>query len=197
MVLGAIPAGCRRALDAGCGTGALTRRLRGVIPQVTGIDRDEQSIATARTHPQARDIGHRHEDFLTAAFEAESFRLVASMAAVHQMDAGAALARMAKRPPAGRATAASRPTSHLSSGHHRFVWPPPMTYRQPRRLAGQLLPGVRYRRHLYWRYSLTWVKPSSPPPPSARGRAGAAACRRLPGLLRRLTGGRGSIRCRG
>ena len=113
MVLGAIPAGCRRALDAGCGTGALTRRLRGVIPQVTGIDRDEQSIATARTHPQARDIGHRHEDFLTAAFEAESFRLVASMAAVHQMDAGAALARMAKRPPAGRATAASRPTSHL------------------------------------------------------------------------------------
>ena len=52
--------------DVGRGTGALTRSLRSVIPQVTGIDRDEQSIAMARTHPQARDIAYRHEDFLTA-----------------------------------------------------------------------------------------------------------------------------------
>jgi 2-polyprenyl-3-methyl-5-hydroxy-6-metoxy-1,4-benzoquinol methylase len=72
VVLGAIPAGCRSALDVGCGTGALTRSLRSVIPQVTGIDRDEQSIAMARTHPRARDIGYRHEDFLTAVFEAGS-----------------------------------------------------------------------------------------------------------------------------
>jgi SAM-dependent methyltransferase len=40
------------------------------------------------------------------------------------------------------------------------VWPPPMTYRDMRGLAERLLPGVRYRRHLYWRYSLTWTKPA-------------------------------------
>jgi hypothetical protein len=27
-------------------------------------------------------------------------------------------------------------------------------------LAQRLLPGVHYRRHLYWRYSLTWSKPA-------------------------------------
>ena len=28
-----------------------------------------------------------------------------------------------------------------------------------RRIAAQELPGVRYRRHLLWRYSLVWTKP--------------------------------------
>ena len=40
------------------------------------------------------------------------------------------------------------------------IWPPPLTYRQMRQLAERVLPGVRYRRHLYWRYSLVWRKPS-------------------------------------
>jgi SAM-dependent methyltransferase len=39
------------------------------------------------------------------------------------------------------------------------IWPPPMTYGQTRRLARQILPGARFRRRLYWRYSLTWTKP--------------------------------------
>jgi hypothetical protein len=37
-------------------------------------------------------------------------------------------------------------------------WPPPTTYAGMRRLARRLLPGARYRRHLYWRYSLVWTK---------------------------------------
>ena len=41
------------------------------------------------------------------------------------------------------------------------VWPPPHSYRQIRALAGATLPGVRYRRHLLWRYSPVWVKPAS------------------------------------
>jgi hypothetical protein len=40
------------------------------------------------------------------------------------------------------------------------IWPPPQTYAQMRRIAGQILPGVRYRRHLLWRYSLVWAKPA-------------------------------------
>jgi SAM-dependent methyltransferase len=192
VVLGAIPAGCRSALDVGCGTGALTRRLRSVIPQVTGIDRDEQSIAMARTHPQARDIAYRHDDFLTGVSEAGSFGLIASIASLHHMDTGTALARMANllepggvlvvvglaRGPSPAdlllivpAMAGSRVhRAATSRERHRsapayqppIVWPPPMSYRQTRRLARQLLPGVRYRRHLYWRYSLIWVKPSGP-----------------------------------
>ncbi|HEU5008875.1 MAG TPA: hypothetical protein VFT67_18035 [Jatrophihabitantaceae bacterium] len=35
----------------------------------------------------------------------------------------------------------------------------PHTYRQMRQLAEQVLPAVRFRRHLLWRYSLVWTKP--------------------------------------
>jgi hypothetical protein len=40
------------------------------------------------------------------------------------------------------------------------VWPPPETYAGMRRLAEEVLPGVRYRRHVLWRYSLVWTKPA-------------------------------------
>jgi SAM-dependent methyltransferase len=199
VILHAIPVGAQHALDVGCGQGGLTRQLRRTVPQVTGIDRDERSIQLARAHPAAGDIAYLLGDFRTTPLEPGSFDLVTSVAAVHHMDTGAALRRMAGllRPggvlavvglardggPAdlGRAVPAilgtqvrrvvsawrlrgsARPTPAYTSP---VVWPPPLTYREVRRLAGQVLPGVRYRRHLYWRYSLVWAKPSD------TGRAG-------------------------
>jgi hypothetical protein len=41
------------------------------------------------------------------------------------------------------------------------VWPPPDTFAQVRATARRLLPGVRMRRHLMWRYSLLWTKPAA------------------------------------
>jgi hypothetical protein len=37
---------------------------------------------------------------------------------------------------------------------------PGMTWAQARETARRVLPGVRYRRHLLWRYSLRWDKPA-------------------------------------
>ncbi len=39
------------------------------------------------------------------------------------------------------------------------VRPPTMTWDEVRVGALRLLPGVRYRRHMLWRYSLMWRKP--------------------------------------
>jgi hypothetical protein len=39
------------------------------------------------------------------------------------------------------------------------VWPPPETFASARRIAECALPGVSFRRHLLWRYSLRWTKP--------------------------------------
>jgi hypothetical protein len=39
------------------------------------------------------------------------------------------------------------------------VWPPPLCYTELRRTAERLLPGVKYRRHVLWRYSLVWTRP--------------------------------------
>ena len=192
VILKAVPPGCAPALDVGCGTGALTRRLRRSVPHVAGIDRDQRSVELARAHPGAGDIGYLLADFLASPFEPESFGLITSVASLHHMDAGAALARMRDllRPGGvlavvGLARGASPADMGLSvpaaAGHqlhraasarqHRgvaarpaayqppVIWPPPLTYRENRRLAARVLPGARYRRRLYWRYSLIWVKP--------------------------------------
>jgi predicted TPR repeat methyltransferase len=45
-IIKVIRAGSESALDVGCGQGALTRRLRDVVPHVTGIDRDERSTCS-------------------------------------------------------------------------------------------------------------------------------------------------------
>jgi trans-aconitate methyltransferase len=44
------------------------------------------------------------------------------------------------------------------------VMDPPLTTRQVADLAATLLPGVRVRRLLFWRYLLIWRKPTDQPP---------------------------------
>jgi SAM-dependent methyltransferase len=193
VILDAVPAGCKHALDVGCGTGALTRRLRRLVPRITGIDRDKQSIKLAGAHPGAGDIGYLLGDFLATSFEPGSLDLVTSVASLHHMDAEAALRRMSDlvRPggvlaivglargvspadlgllvpavagtrlhlAAGAWQRRSAPAGPARAYQPPIVWPPPMTYRDMRRLAARILPAARYRRHLYWRYSLVWTKP--------------------------------------
>jgi 2-polyprenyl-3-methyl-5-hydroxy-6-metoxy-1,4-benzoquinol methylase len=91
VILDAVPPGCERALDVGCGQGTLTRRLRRVVPQVTGIDRDQRSIDLARANPAAAGIAYILGDFLAAPFRPGSLDLVTSVASLHHMDAEAAL----------------------------------------------------------------------------------------------------------
>jgi hypothetical protein len=41
------------------------------------------------------------------------------------------------------------------------IWPPSHDYGEIRAVAEATLPQVRFRRHLLWRYSMTWSKPGS------------------------------------
>lgn len=177
LVLDAVPAGCSRALDVGCGNGYLTRALRDRgIPEVTGIDRDRACIAWCRTHPGAGAI--------TAPLEPGSFDLVSSIGCLHHMDARAGLTRLRDLVAPGgvlaivgmaRAdwpkdvplavltyvTARVRPSARRTGDMPGFpvVWPPPERFPAMRRLAAEVLPDVRWRRHLLNRYSLSWRRP--------------------------------------
>ncbi|EFL22392.1 putative methyltransferase [Streptomyces himastatinicus ATCC 53653] len=180
-ILRAVPDGARHALDVGCGEGMLARELRRTVPHVTGIDLHEPSIDQARAHPG--DIDYVLGDFLTHPFEPASFEVIASVATLHHMDAATGLARMRDllRPGGvlavvGLARNTPRDLPYVLAGvavgtAHRavkgqwqhpspIVWPPPVTYRQMRALAAEVLPGARYRRHALFRYSLVWHKPA-------------------------------------
>lgn len=182
LILDAIPPGCRRALDVGCGEGRLTRELRLVVPEVVGIDTDHASINAAQANPDAGDIRYLEANALTYCFEPASFDLVAAIASLHHVDAETALARLrALLRPGGvlaviglaRSSPGDLPVDIAAIVANRFrrlrapywqhpsptVWPPPESYTSMRRIVARALPGARFQRRLYWRYTVVWVKP--------------------------------------
>jgi SAM-dependent methyltransferase len=184
LVLRAVPEVCRRALDVGCGDGILARELRERVAEVVAIDLDAKSIDRARQQG-GEHIDFRQGDVLTHPFAPESFDLVAAVASLHHMDASAGLRRMEwlLRPggvlvvvglarSASLADHAFDAAGVVASAAYRLrrthwehgaptLWPPPTTYAEMRRIAQAVLPGVGYRRHLLFRYSLTWTKPKA------------------------------------
>ncbi|GAB3579540.1 class I SAM-dependent methyltransferase [Amycolatopsis endophytica] len=180
-ILRAVPIGCRDALDVGCGDGLLARKLMGRATVVTGIDRSPAMIARARE--QAGGPCFVEGDFLDADLPAEGFDFVCSVATIHHMGFEPALRRMRDllRPGgtlvvvglAREATAAdwawwaaATPVVRITKVLRRASGPdgmpatnPAMSYGEVREAARRMLPGVRYRRHVLRRYSLTWRKP--------------------------------------
>lgn len=186
VLLNAIPDAARRGLDVGCGEGVLTRRLRRRVDQVAAIDAHRPSIELARRRDLRGQIDYLLGDFLTWDFEPHSFDVIVSVAALHHMDPTTALERMRLLlRPGGvlavlglarscypvdlpRDAAAALVSKAHGLGRDQWesaaptVWPPPYTYREMRSVAQRVLPQVRFRRHLLWRYSLVWTHPSSP-----------------------------------
>ncbi|WP_033290483.1 class I SAM-dependent methyltransferase [Amycolatopsis jejuensis] len=178
-ILRAVPAQCAAALDVGCGDGLLVRKLTGPARHVTGIDKSPEMIA------RARELGGTfiEADFLTADLPVEGYDFVCSVATVHHLDYEAALSRMRDLlRPGGRlvvvglareasvadwaVTIAAAPivrtvkvVRRASGPEGMPAMPPQMSDAEVRSTAARLLPGVRYRRHVLRRYSLTWEKP--------------------------------------
>jgi SAM-dependent methyltransferase len=166
LVLAAVPSGCQRALDVGCGEGMLARQLACCVPQVMGIDQDARSIEAARGKGRDNQVGFVCGDFLVHPFRPASFGLISCVAALRHMDAAAALARMSHLlAPGGSLVIVGLARSRLpdlprdaaaiigdrvhrvTKGYWQHpsptVWAPPHAYRQIRALAGETLPGVR------------------------------------------------------
>ena len=184
LIIAALPSDCSRVLDVGCGEGLLARELSGVVQQVTAIDRDAPTIALAKRQTPAVNVDYILDDFLVHPFEPQSFDAVVSVAALHHIGTTAALSRMQQllRPGGTLAVVGLAQSRHrtdlifdlaglVADRLHkvtktywetpaRKVWPPPETYRQTRQAAGAVLSGAQYRRHLLWRYSITWTKPT-------------------------------------
>jgi ubiquinone/menaquinone biosynthesis C-methylase UbiE len=183
VILSAVPPGCGAALDVGCGDGLLAGRLAERCAEVTGIDRDPRMIALARAQQPQPRITFIEADFLAHDFQSASFDFVCANTSLHHMDFAAALTAMARLlRPGGRlavvglgadksvmdrlAGAPGVPAAlfyraiYRKGGSGAPITDPEMSWRQVRAEAARLLPGVRYRRHLLFRYSLRWRKPN-------------------------------------
>lgn len=185
VILDPVPPGCGAALEVGCGDGLFAHRLAERCGTVTAIDRDARMIALARSRTQAARPGRVRfveADFLAYPVAEASFDFACANTALHHMDFAAALTSMARAlRPGGRLAvvglAANGSVGDYLAGApgvpvnlvYRAVYregnsgapikDPEMTWAEVRARASSLLAGVRYRRHLLWRYSLLWRKP--------------------------------------
>ncbi|WP_048832899.1 class I SAM-dependent methyltransferase [Streptomyces varsoviensis] len=183
-ILRAVPADCGDALDVGCGDGLLARKLAGRAKRVTGVDNSPEMIARARESATGDPrLTFIEDDFLTAGLPDQGFDFVCSVTAIHHMDFEPALLRMRELlRPGGTLVVvglarevsaadwavlvAAAPVVRVTKVLRRARGPegmpvadPRMGYGQVRAAAREVPPGVRYRRHVLRRYSLTWVKP--------------------------------------
>jgi ubiquinone/menaquinone biosynthesis C-methylase UbiE len=177
-----VPVPCARALEVGCGDGLLARRLAGRCAEVTAIDRDPRMIALARERTAPGRVTFVEADYLAYPATGESFDFACANTSLHHMDFAAALAAMARALRPGGCLAVVELAADESIGDYLADAPglpvnwiyralysqgesgapikdPEMTWAEVRATARRLLPGVRYRRHLLWRYSLLWTKP--------------------------------------
>ncbi|WP_328748340.1 class I SAM-dependent methyltransferase [Streptomyces sp. NBC_00285] len=180
-----LPSRFGRALDVGCGSGDLVRLLATRATHVHGIDSDERIIGEARelTDP-GLPVTYSVADALS--YDEGPYDVITCVAVLHHLPLAGALARFRRQlAPGGTLVIvgvaqedtrvqqllglASVPlnavTGWLKHRGRKASLPVAMTavtrqpdvpYTEVVREAGRVLPGVRLRRRLFWRYTLVW-----------------------------------------
>lgn len=182
LVLNAVPSDCHRALDVGCGEGLLARRLAAHCGEVVGIDADHDTLERARAAPSESRIQYVEADAMKYPFPENSFDLITSVASLHHLPLAPAVTRFRSllRPggtlavvglyrehslvdycwaavavPASRTMACLYPNAEVGAP----VRAPGETLTEIRTACDDLLPGLIFRRLLFFRYWLSWKKP--------------------------------------
>ncbi|HVX44228.1 MAG TPA: class I SAM-dependent methyltransferase [Mycobacteriales bacterium] len=179
------PARVDRALDIGCGTGELARQLTDRAGEVCGIDADPAILDHARglTGP-ALPVTYVAGDALTA-IPPGPYDVITCVAALHHLPLRAALECFRENlAPGGtllvvglarddaaidHVLSAIAAPVNMAIGWHKNrgqpapapamtprVRPPTMSFDEIAREVGEILPGARLRRRLFWRYTLLW-----------------------------------------
>ncbi|MGC4942620.1 class I SAM-dependent methyltransferase [Kribbella sp. DT2] len=178
-------AGGTEALDVGCGTGNLVRRLASVFPAVTGIEADVPTAELARRTTE----GLANVRILNEPFDASHrnrYDLITFVAVLHHLPLHATLEKVREllRPGGrlvvvglSRESPADLPWSVASLilnpvvgvvVHPRRARETPQQMTAPvamaaesfeeiARTAERVLPGAQLRRALFWRYTLAWT----------------------------------------
>lgn len=173
-----VPANCRRALDVGCGSGRFARVLAPRSATVDAIDRSAEMIelATGPSNVTFAVADVRVHDLGTSRYD-----FVSCVASLHHLPFAETVTRLRDALAPGGVLAVlglSRPTLldllvglvgvvpnrvRVALAPHRDgprppIMDPDLTLAEIRAQARDLLPGARFRRHIYWRYSMVYTK---------------------------------------
>jgi len=174
-----------RAIDVGCGEGLLTREMAAAgAKHVLGVDLDPAMIAHANDRAAGvRGLEYRASDVMSMQLESQ-FDLVTCFATLHHLDLVEGLRRLRElTAPGGHlvvvglartagpselalslATLVVDPLVKARRGygdHPAPVRDPDSTYSETESVAAKILPGSRFRRRHYYRFSLEWTAPTA------------------------------------
>ncbi|MBO1415475.1 bifunctional 2-polyprenyl-6-hydroxyphenol methylase/3-demethylubiquinol 3-O-methyltransferase UbiG [Streptomyces sp. FH025] len=85
LLLRQLPAGARRALDVGCGTGAFARALADRGVEVDAVDRDAAVIAAASARGGATRIHYRQADVIELEVPPGHYDYISCLASLHHL----------------------------------------------------------------------------------------------------------------
>ncbi|PWW22696.1 methyltransferase family protein [Geodermatophilus normandii] len=188
LLLRALPDRCERVLEVGCGAGDLAAVLARRAAAVDAVERSPEMVALARGRVpgNVRVVG---ADVLTVPLPDGGYDAVVGMSVLHHLPLEEALRTLAAavRPGGVLAMVAlprtdlprDLPVEALAAVLDRVlgigdlvrgrrggggtpgmpVRDPVLTTREVRARARTVLPGVRVRRRVFWRYSLVWRRP--------------------------------------
>jgi 2-polyprenyl-3-methyl-5-hydroxy-6-metoxy-1,4-benzoquinol methylase len=183
LVLQAVPEGCRRALDVGCGTGLLARRLAEHCDEVVAIDAHAATLSCAiAATGRNSQVSFVNGDVMTHAFEPASFDTVTAIATLHHLPLEPALVRFREllrpdgvlvviglyrlRTPADFAFGVAGKVAgwwlRWRNNYEEVVAPihePEETLSEIQAAVRKPLPDAVVNRLLLFRYSLIWRKP--------------------------------------
>ena len=183
LVLAAMPGGCERALDVGCGDGLLTRKLALRCGASTGIDVDPAMAAAARASTAVpSNVEFLAGDVMAHPFSAASFNFITAVATLHHLSLLPALERFrALLKPRGVLAIVGLYREETMGDHAMAVAALPASWamkrlygvadqkapmQEPRESLSTIraavrecLPGAVTKRRLFFRYTLVWRKP--------------------------------------
>jgi SAM-dependent methyltransferase len=187
LLLRELPRSCSRVLEVGCGAGGLAAVLAGRADTVDAVDRSPEMVALARARVPG-NVRVVQADLLDLPLPAGGYDAVVSVAVLHHVPLEPALRALSEAVrPGGVLAAVALPRTDLPRelpvealatvvnrgvglgrllrGRRDRATPgmpvrdPELTVREVRRRAAAVLPGVRVRRLLFWRYALVWRRP--------------------------------------
>jgi len=186
-ILYQLPARIECAIDVGCGEGEFSRRLASVARHVDAIDYDADILKEARKkNLKCSNIKYLEGGFLETRLAPEEYDSVVSIASLHHMVLPAALEKMKWiLKPGGTLVILGlyrdstfvdffwsgiskvsdviikivfNRKTHKPVEHAMKIVNPADTIREIKLAASDILPNMKMRRHLFWRYSITWTK---------------------------------------
>ncbi|GAA3462309.1 methyltransferase domain-containing protein [Saccharothrix longispora] len=175
FLLRQVPADARTALDVGCGAGAFAAALAARGLTVTAVDR--------HVEPAAAGVLFRRADVLVDDLGGP-YDFVSCLAALHHLPLEPGLRRLRSLVRPGgvlavlglareeglldRAASLASVPLNLAARlvrddpvHAVPVTDPERSLREVRAVADRVVPGARFRRRLFWRYSMIWRRPSA------------------------------------